>query len=154
MIRRPPRSTLFPYTTLFRNGGDAKALLAMSAPDAFSIDPSGMLSGAQKIEGRIENNVKMGIKFTVMKVDDVRQVGKDAAVAGGPYTVTFTANPAGSQFQGYWLRVLAREGGEWKGVASSFTRSGGPTPAVAAGTTAAQPTTGTNTPTATQTNTK
>src|SRR3990167_5406078 len=24
MIRRPPRSTLFPYTTLFRSGGDAR----------------------------------------------------------------------------------------------------------------------------------
>src|SRR2546430_11815217 len=24
MIRRPPRSTLFPYTTLFRSGGDEK----------------------------------------------------------------------------------------------------------------------------------
>src|SRR3712207_6887292 len=24
MIRRPPRSTLFPYTTLFRSGGDAE----------------------------------------------------------------------------------------------------------------------------------
>src|SRR3712207_5269210 len=33
MIRRPPRSTLFPYTTLFRsgdkNGGDAAAVDAM-----------------------------------------------------------------------------------------------------------------------------
>src|SRR3712207_8562087 len=25
MIRRPPRSTLFPYTTLFRSGGGAEA---------------------------------------------------------------------------------------------------------------------------------
>src|SRR2546422_4456351 len=25
MIRRPPRSTLFPYTTLFRSGGGARA---------------------------------------------------------------------------------------------------------------------------------
>src|SRR2546426_5534757 len=25
MIRRPPRSTLFPYTTLFRSGGDQHA---------------------------------------------------------------------------------------------------------------------------------
>src|SRR2546426_5015803 len=25
MIRRPPRSTLFPYTTLFRSGGDGDA---------------------------------------------------------------------------------------------------------------------------------
>src|SRR3989442_11152164 len=27
MIRRPPRSTLFPYTTLFRSGSEAKGLL-------------------------------------------------------------------------------------------------------------------------------
>src|SRR3712207_6960853 len=27
MIRRPPRSTLFPYTTLFRSGRDAAAAL-------------------------------------------------------------------------------------------------------------------------------
>src|SRR3712207_7183010 len=26
MIRRPPRSTLFPYTTLFRSGGDGAPL--------------------------------------------------------------------------------------------------------------------------------
>src|SRR5258708_20058990 len=75
------------------NGGDAKALLAMSAPDAFSIDPSGMLSGAQKIEGRIENNVKMGIKFTVMKVDDVRHMATDAAVPRAPSPAPLTPNP-------------------------------------------------------------
>src|SRR3712207_8833418 len=28
MIRRPPRSTLFPYTTLFRSGGQEKLLAA------------------------------------------------------------------------------------------------------------------------------
>src|SRR5260370_31552385 len=31
MIRRPPRSTLFPYTTLFRSVGDLRAL--RPAPD-------------------------------------------------------------------------------------------------------------------------
>src|SRR4030066_1309770 len=30
MIRRPPRSTLFPYTTLFRSPKDVKALIAHS----------------------------------------------------------------------------------------------------------------------------
>src|SRR2546430_4143169 len=30
MIRRPPRSTLFPYTTLFRSAGGAKSL---ASPD-------------------------------------------------------------------------------------------------------------------------
>src|SRR5256885_14681707 len=29
MIRRPPRSTLFPYTTLFRSGGGVWDLLAL-----------------------------------------------------------------------------------------------------------------------------
>src|SRR3712207_8922028 len=30
MIRRPPRSTLFPYTTLFRSSGGQKQLLAIA----------------------------------------------------------------------------------------------------------------------------
>src|SRR3712207_7085483 len=34
MIRRPPRSTLFPYTTLFRSVGKASAL--MSSGDTYS----------------------------------------------------------------------------------------------------------------------
>src|ERR1039457_4267770 len=32
MIRRPPRSTLFPYTTLFRSHGKAQCFLADAAP--------------------------------------------------------------------------------------------------------------------------
>src|SRR3712207_7864210 len=30
MIRRPPRSTLFPYTTLFRSGDDQEVMLGYS----------------------------------------------------------------------------------------------------------------------------
>src|SRR2546426_3521957 len=33
MIRRPPRSTLFPYTTLFRSSAAAAASIAISAGD-------------------------------------------------------------------------------------------------------------------------
>src|SRR5258707_11680117 len=32
MIRRPPRSTLFPYTTLFRSGQNASHLIAILGP--------------------------------------------------------------------------------------------------------------------------
>src|SRR5258708_10626836 len=32
MIRRPPRSTLFPYTTLFRSGSDGAARFVRSRP--------------------------------------------------------------------------------------------------------------------------
>src|SRR5256714_5091948 len=40
MIRRPPRSTLFPYTTLFRSGGEARrvepgAQGELAAPEDF-----------------------------------------------------------------------------------------------------------------------
>src|SRR3712207_8261889 len=34
MIRRPPRSTLFPYTTLFRSRPPARHLLQGDAPEA------------------------------------------------------------------------------------------------------------------------
>src|SRR2546430_15037958 len=33
MIRRPPRSTLFPYTTLFRSGGGGRAQAARGGQD-------------------------------------------------------------------------------------------------------------------------
>src|SRR5688572_32271570 len=42
MIRRPPRSTLFPYTTLFRSrAGAARSAVGRAAPPAF---PCGSLS--------------------------------------------------------------------------------------------------------------
>src|SRR5687768_17744872 len=40
MIRRPPRSTLFPYTTLFRSGKDEH------------VEPAQPEVGAQRLDGR------------------------------------------------------------------------------------------------------
>src|SRR3712207_9373165 len=40
MIRRPPRSTLFPYTTLFRSNPD-RIVVAISAAGAFRTDDGG-----------------------------------------------------------------------------------------------------------------
>src|SRR5256885_3982111 len=37
MIRRPPRSTLFPYTTLFRSDGDVQRPAAF-APDVVNVE--------------------------------------------------------------------------------------------------------------------
>src|SRR5436309_7392855 len=59
MIRRPPRSTLFPYTTLFRSRvlGDQFALFISSVVDyaIFMLDPAGVIvtwnEGAQRIKG-------------------------------------------------------------------------------------------------------
>src|SRR3712207_7212766 len=37
MIRRPPRSTLFPYTTLFRSGGAVRAVGAQRVEDVADV---------------------------------------------------------------------------------------------------------------------
>src|SRR5438876_5810202 len=38
MIRRPPRSTLFPYTTLFRSGGRARIALERVAVNVMNFE--------------------------------------------------------------------------------------------------------------------
>src|SRR5215216_7710452 len=49
MIRRPPRSTLFPYTTLFRSL-DASALAVLDAADARDRDLDWALLKAERSE--------------------------------------------------------------------------------------------------------
>src|SRR5256885_14195298 len=55
MIRRPPRSTLFPYTTLFRSGrrgqaeGDAKVVVGVAAAQ--------LLGGQRRLVGQAELEV-------------------------------------------------------------------------------------------------
>src|SRR2546425_8539761 len=42
MIRRPPRSTLFPYTTLFRSRGPEQLSFEGVGPDVIVTDPRGI----------------------------------------------------------------------------------------------------------------
>src|SRR5258708_10670004 len=44
MIRRPPRSTLFPYTTLFRSSGNGQALASFPSVNGtvYAIVPDGL----------------------------------------------------------------------------------------------------------------
>src|SRR5690349_23678424 len=51
MIRRPPRSTLFPYTTLFRSGGGSSAGWAAAVPRG----------AASKKATAVERRSKVGI---------------------------------------------------------------------------------------------
>src|SRR2546427_4429833 len=48
MIRRPPRSTLFPYTTLFRSGF---VVLAVVATDHQNLLASHVLAPSEKVRG-------------------------------------------------------------------------------------------------------
>src|SRR5256885_3184389 len=50
MIRRPPRSTLFPYTTLFRSGPYASFLLAKAGAFIIKIEPPRGEPGRRRAE--------------------------------------------------------------------------------------------------------
>src|SRR3712207_8258472 len=50
MIRRPPRSTLFPYTTLFRSGLDVDDLRALEVGDVLALALEGQGLGHQDRE--------------------------------------------------------------------------------------------------------
>src|SRR2546430_13564667 len=52
MIRRPPRSTLFPYTTLFRSRRNAACLLGISSDPPFGFETIGKAQ-RQLVEARL-----------------------------------------------------------------------------------------------------
>src|SRR5256885_12144901 len=75
MIRRPPRSTLFPYTTLFRSGIDIevnsggelfKALRAGFRPDQI------IFNGTSKTNEELDEAVRAGIY--AINVDSIYEI--------------------------------------------------------------------------------
>src|ERR1043166_8032184 len=67
MIRRPPRSTLFPYTTLFRSREDVPVEVAKKWKAAANV-PNGKIVGVRQDEGRDSAGAQAlnhGIKFGV-----------------------------------------------------------------------------------------
>src|ERR1041385_9097893 len=95
MIRRPPRSTLFPYTTLFRSVLRGELELALSRPRSTSeyedvlrrcldeVLRLARLADDMLTLARVEGGV-LGGKRTLIELDEVvdRAVGKKAGLAG------------------------------------------------------------------------
>src|SRR5258707_5519195 len=59
MIRRPPRSTLFPYTTLFRSGAGQ-----FHFPAAIAVDPDGSVYVVDSWNARVEKFSEDGLFLT------------------------------------------------------------------------------------------
>src|SRR5256885_6312823 len=69
MIRRPPRSTLFPYTTLFRSGNEKSHKAALLAADLHAADPAQSLGfPAQRIEDGIVGAGAAGAEVAIEPV--------------------------------------------------------------------------------------
>src|SRR5260370_21314973 len=70
MIRRPPRSTLFPYTTLFRSGKDTRDYLAAAFPELNAWERAGAdASSAGMVDAGFENQKEL----TKMQLDNQKE---------------------------------------------------------------------------------
>src|SRR5260221_2990613 len=63
MIRRPPRSTLFPYTTLFRSG---RGCAPTAAKKTARRGGSGRASGCRRAPGRDRKSTRLNSSHTVI----------------------------------------------------------------------------------------
>jgi hypothetical protein len=113
------------------NRGDSQKMAALTTADAFGVGDQGVVSGNERFERAVQNASSFGAKITNMQVQQVRMIGRSAAVAAGPYSVTYN-NPQPLTVHGTWLEVLERQRGGWRSVAASYTLSYAPA-AVGAG---------------------
>jgi hypothetical protein len=102
------------------NRGDGNTMMSMTATDSFGVSDHGVMTGDQRIERIIQNEQKSGGKVTNLRVEEVRMLSKNSAVAAGPYTATYS-NPRPLTLEGTWMQVLEREHGVWKSVATGYT---------------------------------
>src|SRR2546425_62935 len=85
MIRRPPRSTLFPYTTLFRSWGDTTRPHAISAlytiqSDSLAIDSPGEI---------LTESRAFGNAFSTAKRDSTTPTKETDWITGDSLTIRF-----------------------------------------------------------------
>src|SRR3712207_8967990 len=85
MIRRPPRSTLFPYTTLFRSDC-TEALYALSRVSKFS-EEVGMVDVADRIPKGVNQPVRDRYACTSVCVGDRKSTRLNSSHANISYAV-------------------------------------------------------------------
>src|SRR2546426_12844184 len=90
MIRRPPRSTLFPYTTLFRSISQPShptLVTAYVCPDQqndVSVHRNLLFTSGEDFGGRLDCGTQ-GVSDSVSKRSEERRVGKECRSRWSPY---------------------------------------------------------------------
>lgn len=123
------------------NRRDARTMGALTTADAFGVGDLGVVSGNERFERAVQNGAAFDAKVTSMQVQQVRMIGRDAAVAAGPFSVTYNS-PKPMTMQGTWMQVLERQHGAWRSVAASYASSNAPMPPAVAGSGDPQPSAG------------
>jgi uncharacterized protein (TIGR02246 family) len=127
------------------NRGDGAAMASLTTTDSFGVGDRGVISGNERFQRAVQNEANLGAKVSSMDVDQVRMIGRNAAVAAGSYSVTYN-NPQPVTVDGTWMEVLERQRGAWRSVAASYTPfNRPPPPPPAAGVSNPQPSTGSST---------
>src|SRR3712207_3662034 len=99
MIRRPPRSTLFPYTTLFRSAAAGKHLL-LEKPIGLSLDEADRVVAAVRSAG-VASVVFFTFRFQAGTSTWMAQAAR-TRLAGG--AGSWLSALAGSPFDSAWRR--------------------------------------------------
>src|SRR2546430_12899668 len=84
MIRRPPRSTLFPYTTLFRSLQPGAGAQGGRAPGGVAPQPPGNTRGDAALPGALHGMARrIGARRAQMSGSPFGLAGRVAVVTGG-----------------------------------------------------------------------
>src|SRR2546427_9341655 len=120
MIRRPPRSTLFPYTTLFRSGayGSALVLIHFEPPIPVALLAGALLAGVVAAPVGWFSTRATGIYFAMLTLAFAQLLytvaykwreltGGSDGIAGVPKTALFWGGPSLASPQAFYALVAA-----------------------------------------------
>src|SRR2546427_8338792 len=70
MIRRPPRSTLFPYTTLFRSAAELQRVQALSERGSVSLNERDKVRATARLAATNVAKAQADIEINAQKIKD------------------------------------------------------------------------------------
>src|SRR2546425_6934917 len=104
MIRRPPRSTLFPYTTLFRS-------VLVLAERRLDPPPEGLgrRTGAEEERGGAVAELELALDRLGRAVHDAQEVLHAIARVQGDHALALGVDPAAARAPGHLGQLVVRE---------------------------------------------
>src|SRR3989454_8019253 len=101
MIRRPPRSTLFPYTTLFRSQSRTARCSRTQCKGTGLVADAEVLDVNVTAEPRVEQQIPAGMVIVVVNINDITVPGPVAA----PRYVVRSDHPRGAVVENHLARA-------------------------------------------------